>query len=849
MSRSGRLPWGRAWQIARRGLDWRFRGLRLLVACLVLGVAALSAIGTLTGAIEGELAARGRVFLGGDIEVRTVQRDLTAEERAAIKALGEVSGGERLQALARDARDPTLGVPVDLKAVDANWPLYGALTLADGRRPGAPSGMTAWISPGVADRMNVKAGDRLLLGEATVTVGGIIADEPDRLGEGFSLGPALIVSREALAASRLVQPGSLVRMKYRVRLPAGGDPQAAIDGLKQRFPEAGLELRTRDNAAPGLDRFVERMGQFLILVALAALAIAGIGIGNGVTSYLDQRRQSIATLKVLGATSSDIARIFLLQLAAASTLAILAGLAIGMAVTPLLGRLLSDLLPIETGFVLSPAALATAGAYGALIALTFAAPPLLRARDFPAMALMRARVDPLASRWRGAAVPVGIGVAGIAALAIATSPQPLLAAGFLGGAAALFLLLAGLGRLLVAFAARLPRPHGPIARMALANLHRPGAQTPALVVALGFALAAFVVLAGVETSLDRNIAARIPQRAPDYFVLDVPRERAGEFAKAVGNAAPGAVIRTVPALRGTIVAYGPENAMTRVSSLAEIPEEAWVLRGDRGLTYAEDLPEGNTVTEGQWWPRGHAGEPLASVDERMVGPLGLRIGDRITVTVLGVERTARVASFRRIDWDSLGFNYALVFSPNALSDVPHNLAATIELPARNKTPEVRRALLSGLVREFPASSAIEVGPVISQARTILAQMGTAILAAASVAILAGLAVLVGAIAAARASRVYDTVILRVLGASRRQLLGLLIAEYGLLSGLLAVVALALGTMTAWLVVVQLFEFDWLPGWPRILGVLAAGVVLVMGFALAGSWSVIRTRPAQVLREL
>ena len=229
--------------------------------------------------------------------------------------------------------------------------------------------------------------------------------------------------------------------------------------------------------------------------------------------------------------------------------------------------------------------------------------------------------------------------------------------------------------------------------------------------------------------------------------------------------------------------------------------------------------------------------------------LGLKLGDRITVTLLGIERSAKIASFRRIDWDSLGFNYVLVFSPNTLRDAPHNLAATIELPASAKQPEPRRALLSALVQGFPASSVIEIGPVISQARVILQQMGTAILAAASVAIIAGLAVLTGAIAAARASRIYDTVILRVLGASRRQLLTLLLVEYGLLCALLAAVALALGMVTAQLVIVQLFEFDWLPDWNRVLAVLLGGVALVMAFAVAGSWGVIRTRPAQVLREL
>lgn len=851
------LSWAAAWSLARRGLDWRFKGLRLLLVCLVLGTAALSAIGTLTGAIERELQTRGREMLGADLEFTLAARQPSADERASIAAMGDLSEGARLQAMAvrvygapsSDAAGASNATPVELKAVDGKWPLYGRFTLADGSAAGAPQGLSAWIAPGVADRLDVKVGDKIQVGKAVLTVGGVIGGEPDRLAEGFALGPTIIVSKAALAASALVQPGSMVRTKLRVKLPANADPVALGEGIKARYPLAGYEVRTREKASPGLDRFVSRMGQFLVLVALAALAIAGIGIGNGVNSYLEARRNSIATLKILGASSGDIARIFLLQLAAASSLAILGGLAVGISVTPLLGQALKGLLPIEPGRVIDVRALAIAAAYGALISLTFAAPPLVRARDFPAMALMRARVNPLASQWRAVLLPVGLGLAGIAALAIFTAPQPLLAAGFLGGAAALFVLLTLLGRGLTALAARLPRPKGTIARMALANLHRPGAQTSALVVALGFGLASFVLLAGVQTSLDGNIVSRVPNRAPDYFVLDVPRDRMDAFTAVVKRAAPAADIRTVAALRGSIIAYGPASAMTRVADLKQIPDNAWPLRGDRGLTYSDTLPEGNVLTQGAWWTPGYTGEPLVSVDDDLRTVLGLKLGDRIAVSILGVERSATIASFRQINWENMGFNYVLVFSPNAIADAPHNLAATVSLPATAKTPEVRRAILSGLVKALPSSSVVEIGPVLGQAREILAQMGTAILAAASVAILAGMAVLAGAIAAARERKTYDNTILRVLGASRRQLLVLLLAEYGLLSALLAGVALLLGTGVAWGVIVLLFEFDWLPDWPRILGVLGGGVALVMGLAITGSVGLLRTRPAQVLREL
>ncbi|GLK43520.1 MULTISPECIES: ABC transporter permease [Novosphingobium] len=837
------LPWRTAWTLARRDLSARFKGLRLLLVCLFLGVGAIAAIGTLTGSIERELGTRGREILGGDIELRVWQRAFGKDEDAALSRLGRVSRGQRMQAIATKG-DAT--APVALKAVDGNWPLYGRLELTDGRRVGAPAPGTAWIAKGTAARLGAGKGQRIAIGGVPVIVGGIIATDPEQMSEGFALGDTAVVPLDLPASAGLTAPGAMYRSVVRVRFadPAR-DPEAVIDALKSRFGD-GFDTRTRLAASPSTERFVTRMGEFLVLVGLAALVIAGIGIGGGVSSYLEARRSSIATLKVLGATSGDIARIYLLQVGAAALVGSLAGLAAGVLVTPLLASALQSLLPVEPGFTVSPAALATAAAYGLLVALIFSAPPLVRARSWPAMALMRARVAPLTADRKALALPVGLGLAAIVALALLNAAQPLVTLGFLGASAAMLGLLALVGLGIRKLAARLPRPRGPMLRAGLANLHRPGAQTGALVTALGFGLSAFVLIAAVQTSLDANIRRTVPERAPDFFVLDVPKDKADAFADAVERTIPGSTLKLVPNMRGRILAYGPKDRMTRVASLGkDLPDGAWALRGERGLTYSVGVPEGSSVTSGQWWPEFYRGEPLVSVDERLAEAIGLKVGDYVTVGVLGVEKTARIAALRRIDWDSLGFNYVLVFSPNALADAPHNLAATIEVPKGASTA----GLLPRLVRAFPSTSVIETGSLLRDARALLDQMSAAILAASSVAVLAGLAVLLGAIAAARASRTYDTVILRVLGASRGQLLAAQMAEYGLLAVVLALVALGAGSAMAWAVIVKLFEFAWLPDWPRVLAVLAAGLLLILGFALAGTLPLLRAKPARALREL
>jgi putative ABC transport system permease protein len=839
------LPLNTAWAIARRDLNARFRGLRLLLVCIFLGTAALAAIGTLTAAIERELAASGQELLGGDLEVEVWQRDLRPDEAKALGAYGTVSSGFRLQAM---ANTPDAAAPVELKAVDAKWPMFGRLVLADGRRVGAPSGNDAYLAATALERLGIAVGDSFKVGTITLRVAGVIADEPDRLSEGFQLGPTIITAGDIPARAGLLQPGALYQSKHRVAFAdASRDPEAVEEALATAFPNSGFDFRTRDRASPGADRFVRQMSDFLTLVGLAALVIAGIGIAGGVSSYLDQRRASIATLKVLGATSGDIVRIYAMQIGVAALVGSLAGLAAGVAVTPLLAGALQGLLPVESGLIVSPPALLLAASYGLLVAFAFAAAPLLRARTFPAMALMRSGIVPLA-RDRRALLATALGLAAICALALATTAQPMLSGGFLLGAGGALVLLAGIGWGIQALARRLPRPANPLLRSAIANIHRPGAPTGALVTALGFGLAAFVLLAAVQSAIDGNIQSRVPREAPDYFVLDVPQAKEPRFFELVQNEFPKAGIRTVPTMRGAVLAYGPKDKMVRVADLKEIPDGAWALRGERGLTYADTIPQGNRLVAGEWWSPFHRGEPLVSVDAEFARAVGLEVGDYLTIGILGVERTARVASLREIDWESMGFNFILVFSRNAISDAPHNLVASIDLP-EGADSAARGRLLRALVKELPSSSVVEVGGILVEARKLLQQVSLATLAAAAVTVLAGLAVLMGAIAAARAARTYDTVMLRVLGASRRQVLLLQLAEYGLIAGVLALVALGLGTGLAWVVITQLFEFDWLPDWGEVLGVLGLGVALVLAFALGGSLPLLRAKPARALREL
>jgi putative ABC transport system permease protein len=840
---SQNLDWRGCWRIARRDLHRGLRGLRLLFICLFLGVATLATIGSLTAAITGEIASKGQLLLGGDVEVAMSQRQASEDEKAAFRRAGQMSETVRLRAMAQGpGRDSgPVAVLTELKGVDRAYPLYGRLMLQSGGA-GLLKADELVIGQALADRLALRPGQYLRYGNADFRIRDIIVDEPDRVGEGFTLGPVAITSLEGLRRTGLIQPGSLYESKYRIRVTPGTDVRATGDALKRAFPAGAFEIKDRDRAAPGTSRFFERMGQFLSLIGLCALAIAGIGVGNGVAFYLAIKRDSIATLKILGASASDISRIYLMQVGMVAALATGCGLLVGAGLPALLLAAVGDLLPVQPAFALTPWPFLTSAAYGLLVAFIFIMPPLAHARALPAAVLFRETIDRRRVIDRRSGIAVAIAALATITLALGTAREPLFAAAVLGAVGAMLLILLGIGLLVQRLARRMRRPKAPLLRLAVANLHRPGAQTSALVVALGLGLTLFVTLAAIQSSLSAEIRNTVPRTAPDQFVLDIPIDQKQAFQRLIAREAPGAEVNIVPTLRGTIVAYDE----TRVADLKELPKDAWFLRGERGVTYSDSLPEGSELTEGDWWPRGYDGPPLVSLDRDAAKIMDVGVGDRLVVSILGREIEARIASLRQVNWETMGFNYIMVFSPNSLAGAPHSLAATITTRSANPSEgRLTRSLLSA----FPSISIIEVGEVVGQVTSLLGQMATAIILAGSVAILAGIAVLIGAIAASRQTRAYDSVILKTLGATRWQILVSQGIEYALLATVLAAVALGLGLGAAWFVIVRIFEFTWSPDWLLVTVTLLGGGVLTLAIGLLGSIPLMSVRPARALRSL
>ena len=827
-----------AWRLALRDLRRGGRGLALLALCLWLGTAALAGIGSLSASLLAALDAQGRTMLGGDVELTVSQRRATVEEAAAFAAQGRVGETVSMRAMANVAgRAPLL---VDLRGVDPGWPLVGAFRLAPGALASRPQGEQVAVARAVAERLGVRVGDRIRIGTADLRIVGLIAQEPDRLGAGFTLGPSVLVDMAGLDATRLVQPGSLYESHYRIVLARPAMAKAVGERLVDRFRDAGWTARTSDQAAGGLKRGLAQLGQFLLLVGLAALAIAGVGVGGGVAAYLDGKTRMVATLKTLGATSRTVAATFLLQLGLVAAAAIGAGLALGAAVPWIVTAVAGDALPVAPRLALYPTPLATAAALSLIVGLLSALAPLARARRVPAAGLLRdalaPRVRPTAATLIGMAALAGM----LAALAILTAGDRVLAGGFVAAVAGLLTLLWLVGLATRAVARRLPRARRPLLRLAVANLHRPGAQTDRLVVALGLGFSLFVALAAIDSSLSAELTGAAPAKAPRFFAIDLQPEDAGRFRSAIAAAAPGARIEAVPSLRGSIVALKG----VRVADMKALPPGAWVLRGDRTITWSATVPPRNQVVAGRWWSRSYRGPPLVSLEDRAAAALGLKVGDAITVSVLGVDVPARIAALRRIDWGGLGLNFAIVFSPGYIEEAPHGLLASVDAP-----PGRDDAIATRVAAALPSVTMIRVGDVIGQIAGILGQLATAIRAAAAITVAAGIAVLVGAVAAAERSRRYDAVVLKLVGGTSRQVLAAQCIEYLLLASILSAVALLFGGIAGWFVVRRVFDLPWAPDIGALVATLATAAATTLGVGLLGSLPALRARPAAALRAI
>ena len=830
-----------AFTLARRELRGGVRGLWIVLLCLALGVGVIASVGTLRAAVDAGLASDGRALLGGDLDIDGGPQPLPGALTGWLHDRGAATSDitQMRSMLVAPSGERQL---IELKAVDAAWPLVGTASI----QPVQPLADALAQQDGhygllaeqvVLDRLNLHPGDIVRLGTASFRVSGTLTHEPDRVATASILGPRVLISADALPSTGLIAPGAMLR--YQVRLTAA-DPAAIGREVQERFPHQGWRIRDPSDAAPGVSRFIDQTALFLTLVGLTSLLVGGIGVANGVRAWLDARARTIATLRCLGASPGLVFAVCLIQVLVLAAGGIALGVAAG-ALLPLLGaRFLTPILPVPPVLGVYPGPLLLAATYGLLIALCFSLWPLGRAARIPGGALFRDGLMPEAARPAMPLIAANAVVAlALIGLTVATSTDRFFAFCFCA-AAGLTLLLFRAGALAVMRLARLtPRAAWPSVRLGIGNLYRPGAPTPLLLLSAGLGLSTLASVALIQGNMQHQIQEQLPTNAPSFFFVDIQNDQLPRFEQIV-RAQPGLEdLHQVPSLRARVVAVNGVPA----EDVAATPDTEWALRGDRGLTYAATPPDGTRVVAGTWWPPGYDGPPLVSFDAGLAKGWHVGVGDVIRVNVLGRDIDLKIANLRDIAWQSLGINFFMVASPGLLAHAPHTHIATVRIADADQG-----GLLRAVTDALPNVTGIRVEDVLSAIAGLLNQVAAALTVTGALTLLAGTFVLVGAVAAGQRRRVREAVILKTLGATRSQIRAAWLTEFGIVGLVAGLIASVVGSAASFAVTHYILHTEWIFMPVTLIVTLAGALALMLLFGYAGTAAALRVRPAPLLRN-
>ncbi|MCC1493783.1 ABC transporter permease [Cognatishimia sp. F0-27] len=832
---------GTAAKLARRELRGGLSGFRVFLACLALGVAAIAGVGSVRSAIQAGLEDQGAVLLGGDAQARFTYRFATEEERAWLdgvaEAVSEVTDFRSMVVV--DTADGPERALTQVKSVDAAYPLLGTVTLDPAiPLPDALANRGAVMAPVLADRLGLETGDSFRLGEAEFTLTAKLVTEPDDAGDGFGLGPRTIVRTADLDGSGLLASGSVFDTEYRLRLPQSTDLDALAARARAQWEETGLSWRDSRNGAPGIARFVDRLGAFLVLVGLSGLAVGGIGVSAAIQAYLARKTAVIATLRTLGATRSVIFLTYFFQIGVLALFGIAMGLALGAAVPILLGPLISASLPVPALFTLHPAPLAEAALYGILTALVFTLWPLARAEDVRAATLFR---DALSTTGALPAprylLAIGVLLCLLIGAAVLFSGNAFLTLWTAGGILGALVLLAGAA---IAIRALARRASGaargrPVLRWALGAIGGPRENAGAVVLSLGLGLSVLAAIGQIDGNLRNAINGDLPDVAPSYFFVDIQRDQMPGYLERLENDPAVSRIDSAPMLRGIVTRINGRPAR-------EVAGNHWVVRGDRGITYSATPDARTTVVAGEWWPEDYSGPPQISFAAEEAEELGLSLGDEITINILGRDITATITSFREVDFSTAGIGFIMTLNPAALAGAPHTFISTVYAE-----PEAEAQILRDLAGAYPNITAIRVGDAIERVSELLAGIGEAVRWGAAATLLTGFLVLIGAAAAGEGARRYEAALLKTLGASRARILQSFALRSILLGLAAGTVALAAGITGGWAVSTFIMETSFTVIWSSALGIIAGGILATLFAGLAFALRPLAVRPARVLR--
>ncbi|MGB3338856.1 MAG: FtsX-like permease family protein [Devosia sp.] len=847
---------GSIWGAIRIGLlDMRgdLRRFLLLVVCLAVGTALISGVNSVGSSITRAIDDSAAELMGGDVELSRADRLATSAELATMASFGTIATIVDTNLRAESASGDAF---VDLTAIGPTYPLLGQVV-----SPHLPAGRSlydflapaadvhgALIDPLLLDKLGLAIGDSFGLGGTEFQVRGTLTRLPDGPVRGFRLGLTAVVTDLGFATvSDRTSPLPGLGTWYRYKLLLDNrDAEAGKPALEAAFSDSGWTVRSARDGLGDMVRYYDLFMRFLVIVGLGSLLIGGVSVWTGMQAYIAERASVIAILRSMGATRSRIFIHFFAQVAALASVGVGIGLVIGggaaFAVLPVIGRAVG----IDLAATLHAQPLLVAAAAGLVTAFAFAYLPLQQAQAIRPVLLFRSKglaappIDWRALLLSWQVLPLIAAAIAFFILAWLMTGDAALVAAFGLASAASAILFQGFIRAIQLGLARLPEPRARIPRHALRAISGSGQNAASVVVSAGMALAMLIVVLVLQANLRQEFLGASAFDAPTLVASDLFPDEVESLAAMAGSGTDIPRFVATPMLRGGLAEIAGQPADT---VRTRGPEATFLLAGEVPLTYRTELPASSRVTSGIWWPSDYAGPALVSLHQSLRSGLGVDLGDTLTFTIFGEPVTATIASFRDYSWQG-GIDFLATFSPGVIEQYPTTLfAAVTALPGREEPVERE------LAAQFPDVRFIAIGDTLKQITDALGQLSFAAVLVGGLAVGNGLLVLVGSLATGRRQREADTVITKVLGATRLELMATAFMQYLILAALAALPAVILGIGLGWLVSMVMLNVDFTLDPDALAVVLLVAISIT---ALLGALTILRAasaRPARLLRDL
>jgi putative ABC transport system permease protein len=869
--------------------------------CIALGVGTLVGVGLFAANVESTVAREARGLMGGDLEIR-LSRPISADGQAILRSLesrhiGVLHISELIAMASRHGREASPSHPpsvistqlIELKAVEPAYPFYGTLKTDPDRSVSELMAVQAHaclskagvenidcygaiVQDSLLIKVGLQVGDELKIGQALLKIMGVLKHEPDRVASAFSLGPRVMISQDALKAAELVQPGSRVRERYLLRVPSEIPHESLLAQLREQLANDSAHVSTFREAQPQLRRFLDQLTRYLGLVGLTALFVGGIGVASTVHAFVKDKLKTIAILKTLGADSGTVIQTYLFQALCLGFMGSLAGVAVGISLQHAMPIVLAGLLPSDL-FELSlsqgtmPVEPIFKGlALGIATTLLFTLWPLLSIREIRPALIFRHEVvrveqeggpskdrfvslryvrDPL--RW----ITVALVSVGLSGLAIWQAQSLSVGMMFIGSLVIAVIVLTIAARVVIRWLRITASPSSLAVRYAVGNLSRPGSQAGSIMVAIGIGVMIIVTISLLERSLTRQIGESRPLDAPTFFFIDLQPDQRDAFEHLFRQRFSHLTPELTPLVRsrlhavnGQPVPLHEDDGRERRGRRDGEQEKSWYFTREYVLTFLDRLPKDNAIVRGAWWKSttGMQGT-LVSLEEDAARHLGVEVGSTLEFDIQGTVLPATVGSIRKVEWNNFSTNFYMILSPGSLEGAPFTFVATVRV-----SPTEATLLQQAIVEAFPNVTAINIGEVMDTFSRVLERLSFAIRAIAVFCMLAGGLVMAAALATTRYRRLYESVVLKALGATRALIAGSFATEYAFMGAVAGLIGTILASVLSWGVLYFVFDLPWTLQPMVLASGLLFTVMLTLGVGFLSTFRILGQRPLAILRH-